>query len=449
MNIICKLCNSKETLKSFRGHLRWNHPNYNSDSYAQKFGEFRPKKLEQNKIKKKSNIKCEICKDTLMHNRQLMYHLTVKHPKISQEEYIVKHFFNGTYPTCKCGCGSKTKFLKEGKDGVYFREYIKGHWDWVKPGYHFHSEETKKQMRLSAIKRIENEKGLFKGVSKLEIELQQFVKENYGGNIELNNNQILSGHELDIYFPDIKLALEFNGTYYHSDLFKSRSYHLNKTKECNKLGINLIHIWDGDWIHKLDIIKSIILNKLGKTSNKVFARKCIIREVNRKESCEFLSKNHLQGPTISKNNFGLYYNNELISLMTFGKLRKNLKQTHIDNNYELLRFCNKLNTNVVGGASRLFKHFIKEYAPKKIISYASRDISNGEIYKILRMIELKPTEPGYSWYKSKIKYNRFTFRKDVLVKNGADPDKTEYEIMLDKGYYRVWNTGNFKFEWVG
>jgi hypothetical protein len=133
--------------------------------------------------------------------------------------------------------------------------------------------------------------------------------------------------------------------------------------------------------------------------------------------------------------------------MTFSKLRKNLKQNDIEGNFELLRFCNKLNTNIVGGASKLFKYFINTYNPLKIISYADRDWSDGGLYQKLNMSPLQPTTPGYHWYKSKIKYNRFNFRKDLLVKQGEDPNLTEYEIMLKNGFYRVWNTGNLKYEW--
>jgi hypothetical protein len=442
----CKICNNKVTLRSIAMHLKWNH-NLKTDDYVKSYGEFRPKKLKEIEKKEKSSIKCFECNEIIPDYRNLMFHITKKHKNITQEEYIIKHHFDNIPPTCKCGCGQKTKFLRHSSD-KWFTDYIKGHWDWVKPGYNYHSEETKKQMRISAIKRIENEKGLYKGVSKLEKELVSFIRE-YTDNISLNNNDILSGKEIDIYLPDLNLAIEFNGTYYHSDLFKKdKNYHLNKTKECNSKGINLIHIWDSDWIYKKDIIKSILKNKINNTDNRIYARNCVIKEVPRKESVLFLDKNHLQSSSISKYNIGLYYNEELVSLMTFSKLRKNLKQNNIEGHFELLRFCNKLNTNVVGGASKLFKYFINKYQPIKIISYANRDWSNGNLYEKLGMNPLSPTTPGYNWYKSKIKYNRFTFRKDILVKQGEDENLTEYEIMLSKGFYKVWNTGNLKFEYL-
>lgn len=448
----CKICNSEETIRSFASHLRWHHKEHTTETYVEKFGEFRPKKIQNDSKKEKSNIKCEICNEKMMHNRQLMYHITTKHKDISPEEYIIKYIYKNVHPLCKCGCGQKVTIINYGKKEngkiVHHVNYIKGHWDWVKPGYHHHTEETKLQMRKSAIKRLENEKGLFKGTSKLEIEFQNFIKQNYTKNIILNNTTILSGLELDIYLPELKLAFEFNGTYYHSDLYKDKNFHLKKTKECNKQNIKLIHIWDTDWIKKRKIIESLIINQLNQTKEKVYARKCEIKPIKKETSALFLENNHLQGNCISSINLGLYYKDELVSIMTFGKLRKNLGNIHKENHYELLRFCNKLNTNVVGGASKLFKYFIKTYNPLYILSYANRDWSQGNLYIKLNMTSLSPTPPGYHWYKSKIRYNRFLFRKDILIKQGADPNKTEYEIMIEKGYYRTWNTGNLKFEWI-
>jgi hypothetical protein len=439
----CKICNQEVTLRSMAMHLKWNH-NIKTEEYIKVYGEFRPKHLN----KKPNNIKCLECNEEVSDYRNLMFHITKKHKNPTQQEYIIKHYFNGIHPTCKCGCGTPTKFLRH-DHSKWFSEYVKGHWDWIKPGFNVHTEETKKQMRISAIKRIENEVGLYKGISKLEKELVLFIQEIYPGKIILNDTLLLSGKEIDIYIPDTKLAIEFNGTYYHSDIHKKdKNYHLNKTKECNNLDIKLIHIWDSDWIYKKDIIKSILKNQFNVVTNKIHARKCVIKNIPRKEATLFLHHNHLQGNALSKYNLGLYYNSELVSIMTFSKLRKNLKQNNIEGHYELLRFCNKLDTTVVGGASKLFKHFIKIYSPTKIISYANRDWSDGKLYHNLNMTQLQSTPPGYNWYKSKIKYNRFNFRKDILVKQGADKNSTEYDIMLGKGFYRVWNTGNLKFEWV-
>jgi hypothetical protein len=274
-----------------------------------------------------------------------------------------------------------------------------------------------------------------------------FIKNNYNDKILTNVRYIISPLELDIYLPDLKLAFEFNGVYWHNELNKEKNYHLNKTELCEKQGIQLIHIYEDDWIYKQDIIKSMILNKLGKTENKFFARKCEIKEItDNKLIRSFLDENHIQGFVGSKVKIGLFYNNELISLMTFGDRRVAMgkKSTNIGE-FELLRFCNKLNTNVIGGASRLFKYFIKTYNPTEITTYADRSFSQGKLYETLGFNFIGKTEPNYYYVVDGIRKHRFNYRKDKLIKDGFDPNKTEHQIMLDRKIYRIFDSGNLKF----
>lgn len=255
---------------------------------------------------------------------------------------------------------------------------------------------------------------------------------------------------MDIYLPELKLAFEFNGLFWHNEINRENDYHLIKTEMCEKQGIQLIQIWEDNWLFKQEIIKSIILNKLSKTSNKIFARKCEIREIiDNKLIKEFLDKNHIQGFVGSKIKLGLYFDNELISLMTFGNRRIAMgKKATNQDEYELLRFCNKLNTNVIGGSSKLFKYFIDNYNPKEITTYADRSFSQGKLYETLGFKFVKKTEPNYYYIIDGIRYHRFNFRKDVLVKEGFDSNKTEHEIMLEREIYRIYDSGNLKFNYV-
>lgn len=280
--------------------------------------------------------------------------------------------------------------------------------------------------------------------SNSEDELYKFI-EQYT-EVEINNRSILNGKEIDMYIPSKKLAIEFNGLYWHSELFIDKNYHLNKTENCLLKNIQLIHIYEDDWIQKQNILKSMILNLIGETPNKIYARKTEIKEINdTKLVSNFLDENHLQGRVGSSVKLGLFHKDELVSLMTFGKLRKNLGQVSKKNHWELLRFCNKKYTNVIGGASKLFSYFIKNYEYESIISYASRDYSNGNLYYKLGFKLDKITKPGYYYIINGSKENRYNYRKDKLIKEGCDSNLTEHEIMLDKGYYRLYNTGNYKF----
>ena len=282
-----------------------------------------------------------------------------------------------------------------------------------------------------------------KGTSQQEKELITYIKEHYNGNILLNDRRILNGKELDIYLPDLNLAFEFNGLYWHSELEKPDKYHINKTIKCKKLGIQLIHIFEDDWQYKQHIIKSRILNKLGKSTT-IYGRKCIIRVVDSLESKYFLNNNHIQGWCVSKINIGLYYEGELVSLMTFG----NRKLTSTSN-FELLRFCNKLNTTVIGGASKLFKYFINNYNYNKILSYADICWSDGNLYKQLGFDYIKDTDTNYWWIVNNIKTHRYIWRKQELIKKHLlINDETETECMHRLGYYRIYDCGSMLFEWT-
>jgi hypothetical protein len=280
---------------------------------------------------------------------------------------------------------------------------------------------------------------ILKYTSKGEIELYEFIKQNYAGKIITNSRSIIGPLELDIYLPELNLAFEFNGLYWHSEMEKDKKYHLNKTKLCNEKNIQLIHIYEDDWLYKESIIKSRLKNLLYK-SKRIYGRICEIRTVSTIERKLFLNNNHIQGDCISKYNIGLYFNNELISMMTFGKSR-------FTENLELLRFCNKLNTTIIGGASKLFKYFTNNFKYDNIISYADKSWSNGNLYKQLGFDYLNDTNPNYYWIVNGIKSNRFNWQKHKLVKMGYDKNKTEIQIMHDLGYYRLYDSGSQIWEY--
>ena len=282
--------------------------------------------------------------------------------------------------------------------------------------------------------------------TKLHAEIANFIT-NLGVNMIENTKEILdNNYEFDIYLPDYNLAFEINGTYWHSDFYKNRNYHVNKKELAEEKGIELIHIWEDYWQNSPEIIKSRIKNKLG-LNKRIFARKCEIREINSKQAKQFLNRNHLQQYTQSKIKIGLFYQNQLVSVMTFGDLRKALNTQRKNNQYELLRFANKLDTTVVGGANKLFQYFIRKFKPEYIVSYASRDWSSGDLYFNLGFTFIHKTNPGYYWMKNGERFHRFNFRKSKLVDMGFDPNKTESEIMYEEGFHRIYDSGNLKFIW--
>jgi G:T-mismatch repair DNA endonuclease (very short patch repair protein) len=300
-------------------------------------------------------------------------------------------------------------------------------------------------------------------ISNYELEIVNFIKSIYSGEIIIHDRKILSGLELDIYLPEYKLAIEFNGSYWHSynsiDKFNisrkqsdktfNKNRHIEKTELCEHNGIHLLHIFEFSWLHKKDIWKSIIRNKLKKNTS-VYARKCEIVLLDIKTEKKFLIENHLQGYSGSSIKLGLKYNDEIISVMTFGKPRFNKKY-----NFELIRFCNKINISVVGGASKLFKYFIKNYFQNnsRIISYGNRIFSSfPNIYEKLGFKYLYKTQPNFFYVKNNDVYNRQKFQKHKLkeLKNFriSDISKTSHEILNENGYRIIWDSGNTVYEFT-
>ena len=279
--------------------------------------------------------------------------------------------------------------------------------------------------------------------SKFETEIVDYIKSLGIENIITNDREVIKPLELDIYLPDFNIAFECNGVYWHQEDIKGKDYHQNKTDLCKNKGIQLIHIWEDWWYNKQDIVKSIINNKLGLNTTKIYGRDTEIKEIDFKESKIFIEENHIQGFINSSVNIGLYYNNELVSLMTFGKSR-------YDKGYdwELLRFCNKKYTNVIGGASKLFNYFSNNYLNNQnIISYALMDISNGKMYENLGFSLKGITKPNYFYIKGMKRESRQTYQKYKLkdLLKVFDENLSEKENMFINGYSRVYDSGSLIF----
>ena len=280
--------------------------------------------------------------------------------------------------------------------------------------------------------------------SQCEYEILEFLKENGIEEIEHNKRKTIAPFELDIFIPKLKLAIEYNGLYWHKD---DKSRHIEKTKKCKEIGIELIQIFEDEWLCKKEIIKSIILNRIHKCKNIIYARKCIIKEIDTKIKNEFLDNNHIQGADSSKVKLGLFYNDELVSIMTFGK--RSITGSK-DIPMEMIRFCSKLEYSVVGGASKLFSHFINNFSYDKIISYADIRLFSGSLYEQLGFKLKHQSSPNYWYFKNNIqRIHRAKFQKHKLPKllENFNIDLTEHENMKLHGWNMIWDCGNYVYEW--
>lgn len=260
-------------------------------------------------------------------------------------------------------------------------------------------------------------------------------------------NHVIGSSECDIFLPNINIGFKLLGLYKNSEVISDKDTQLKSYNEYSNKDLKIIQIFEDFWISKNDIIKYRIRNILNK-SNKLYARKCEIRLVETKECSNFLDLSHLQGKIGSSIKLGLYNNSELVSIMVFGTLRKNLGQKSKKNSYELLRFCNKLNTNVIGSASKLFNHFIKNYDIEYMVSYADKCWSgSSNIYSKLNMEYSHESKPSYFYIIGDKRKGRFAYRKDQLLLCGYSEELTEHKICLSNHIFRIYDCGSFKYEW--
>lgn len=278
-----------------------------------------------------------------------------------------------------------------------------------------------------------------------ESEINEFIK-SHGYTTITNCRDILKRKEIDIYIPELKLGIEYNGLYWHCESnISDKHYHSNKMRECNEFGITLMQITDYEFINTKEKVLSRISSKLG-VNNKIYARNTTVKTLSANECSDFLDENHIQGSVNSSIKLGLYHEDILVAVMTFGKSRYNSKYE-----YELLRYSNLLNTNVIGGASKLFKYFITTYNPTSIISYCDLRWNTGNMYEKIGFKYTHTTEPNY-WYtyqyctlESRVKYQKHKLSKLLPI---FDPELSEWENMVNNKYDRIWDCGNSVWEWT-
>jgi hypothetical protein len=282
--------------------------------------------------------------------------------------------------------------------------------------------------------------------STFEVEIEQYL---LGIGVDQSDIQTrkrkIIGKELDIYLPKYNLAIEYNGLIWHHDGLPhiDKTYHHTKFKKCEELGIKLLTIFEHSWKSHKDAWKEKIKHALGFQETKVFARKCKIVELSSSDTRDILDKHHIQGYCAAQVCYGLMDSHDnLMAAMTFSKPRNGIGKDRGEDSYELVRYVTAC--SVVGGASKLLKHFIKNHSPKTIVSYSDNQYSNGELYQILGFNLEKEHECGYWYYDPSKKnlYHRYNFTKHKLISAGCDQALTEKQIMDELGYLRIWDCGS-------
>jgi hypothetical protein len=281
--------------------------------------------------------------------------------------------------------------------------------------------------------------------SNLQTEIADFVESVSTSLVARDNRTEIWPQELDVYVPDLHVAFEVDGMYWHSTEYKSPSYHLDKTLLCEERGVTLYHIFECEWLSKRPIVESRIKSILGVYDRRLYARQLDVRVVPRDEDKAFFAENHLQGPARSSVTYGLYDGDELVMAMSFGRPRFSKKY-----NWEVIRLASKLGTQVVGGAARLLAAFEREHAGEgKLVSYADLRWSRGRVYESLGFERVGTSRPDY-WYfqDADLMIHRSAYQKHKLpdLLDDFDPEMTEQENMIANGFFIIYDCGNAVYE---
>ena len=276
------------------------------------------------------------------------------------------------------------------------------------------------------------------GVSSYEAEIQGLLNA-WGVAHVRGDRSLIAPKELDFLIPEHNLAIEVNGSYWHSELRVPASYHEDKTRLARDKGVLVFHIWQWEWDdpRTQPIIISQLRNLLGLAETRIFARKCEVRKVPLQERREFLNKSHIQGDCPTRVAYGLYHDNELVSIMTLGRPRHAAhKAKYI---WEMLRFCSRKNTSVVGAGGKLFSAFLAENSPSSVLSFSANDKTTGNLYSTLGFtLESEGRSLSYVW----------TDLRGTVLNRGQTQMKNEDATMRDRGFVKVVQCSQRRWVWT-
>lgn len=281
----------------------------------------------------------------------------------------------------------------------------------------------------------------YTGRSTPEYEIVEEIRQIVGKDVEIIHQYNIDKISIDIYIPKYNIGIEYNGLYWHSEMWKENNAHIKKYNECIKRGITLITVFEDEWKEKRDIITSIFKSKLNIQDRTIYARKCSIKEIDKDFSDAFFDENHLQGkPPNSILNVGLYFNDKIEGIISIGR-------HHRDRDLFILnRLAFSKNTRIVGGVSKMMKYIkikLREHNVNKLITYSDNRWSNGNVYKV-NGFKLESNIPhDYYYIKGKRRYSKQSLKKTVAERATG---KTERELRRKQGFLRIWDCG--KKKWV-
>lgn len=363
-----------------------------------------------------------------------------------------KHFSGQACPLCR----DKTRNLGRTLTAAVFEaraasahnNKYKYHQDYV--SYHqkisvtcpahglFHVAPSSHEWELTGCPRCANQRS--RGEDEIAEFLRQFT------DVVSRDRTIIAPRELDIVLPEYKLAVEYNGLRWHSDKFPgAKNRHLEKSVAASAAGYRLIHIFEDEWETRRSAVENLLLHAIGKSPQLGGARSFTVHKSPLKPVRAFFESNHIQGAPRGGTAYSLVDGAGVVhASMVFAKV---VSERGVSGaGFELVRFASS--GNISGAASRLFRAFLADTPPSRIISYSDNRLFSGTVYTTLGFTLSHQTLPDYTVVRNGIREHKSNFRKAHLKKilPNYTASKTEKQLCHENGWFRVFNCGLKK--WV-
>jgi hypothetical protein len=253
------------------------------------------------------------------------------------------------------------------------------------------------------------------------------------------DRSIIKPYELDIVLPRVKLAIEYNGLYFHSMEFKDKDYHRLKLDLAKREGYRLIHVFEDEWRDRSDVVKSVVMHAIGRSIERIDARKCELVKLDAMTRKLFFDSNHMDGDARAKWAWGLTFENRLVACLS---LRKPLHKKH-GSKMEVCRYATVANANVRGGLGKLMgiaESHCRDLGLKSIMTYVDTRFGKGGGYESVGFVLVGSTSNRFWWTDGKERIDRFKIRADKQA------GMTEQQVAESFGVTKIWGCPNLIYE---
>lgn len=249
----------------------------------------------------------------------------------------------------------------------------------------------------------------------------------------------------DAYLPKYGLAFEFNGTYWHSDKFRSSTYHRDKFNAAMVRGVRTVTIYEDEWAEKRQIVEKLILSLLGKQSQALYARKLSMAIPDAQQARAFFTANHIQGMPSGSRYVGLTDGKEFQAMLAYAMRETGRGQGLSESHAEITRYATS--SRVVGGFTKLLKKLqTLEPGLQKLTTFSDIRMFTGSMYAKCGFVNTQKLPPDYFYLRGGRRYHKANAQKDRLAHPDHEKSYTELELAEFNGLQRVYDCGKLRWE---